>query len=393
MKILIVHQHFKTPEEGGAIRSFYLAEGLLKKGYQVTVLTAHNSKQKLSRNMNGIAVTYLPVNYDNNYGFTRRILAFLKFVFLAINQSGILRKHDLCYAISTPLTVGLIGLYFKKFHLKPFIFEVGDLWPDAPIEMSVIKNAILRWILFRVEKRIYINAAKIIALSPAISNRICEKAPVKEKVRIIPNMSDLDFFKNEDKKPGLIERYQVKGKFVITYLGAVGKANNLDYLIKLSRYCLNKYPALKFLIMGKGAGLGNIKEQSRELHNVSIIEFGSKEKVREVLNVTDAVYISYLKIPVLNTGSPNKFFDGLASGKIIILNFKGWIKDLIEEEECGFYYDPDNPEEFVSNISLYLNDCSLRNEAKRKSRQLAQERFSKEMLINRLDDTIKNLIE
>jgi hypothetical protein len=58
------------------------------------------------------------------------------------------------------------------------------------------------------------------------------------------------------------------------------------------------------------------------------------------MNITDASFIFYKPVPVLETGSPNKFFDGLAAGKLIIINFGGWIKTEIEENKCGVYVNP-----------------------------------------------------
>ena len=53
------------------------------------------------------------------------------------------------------------------------------------------------------------------------------------------------------------------------------------------------------------------------------------------MNVTDATFICYKPVPILETGSPNKYFDGLARGKLILVNFGGWIKEEIEAKRCG----------------------------------------------------------
>ena len=69
MKIVYVHQYFKTPQEGGAIRSYYLAKGLVDKGFDVEMVTSHNNKDYLETNIEGIVVHYLPVSYDNIWVF------------------------------------------------------------------------------------------------------------------------------------------------------------------------------------------------------------------------------------------------------------------------------------------------------------------------------------
>ena len=117
-----------------------------------------------------------------------------------------------------------------------------------------------------------------------------------------------------------------------------------------------------------------------ELRNFSFIPFQNREGVRELMNVTDAVFISYKPVPILETGSPNKYFDGLASGKLIIINFGGWIKDEIEAQKCGFYVDAANPNDFVGKIGPFVNSPERLIESQRASRTLAESKYSRKIL-------------
>ena len=107
----------------------------------------------------------------------------------------------------------------------------------------------------------------------------------------------------------------------------------------------------------------------------------------KILSYTDAVYVSFDKAPILSTGSPNKFFDGLAAGKLIIINFKGWIKTFIEENECGFSYDPANKDEFKTKLLPFLNNPELLNQAKNNSKSMSAE-FTPEKQLRNIDSII-----
>lgn len=80
MKIIYIHQYFLTEEEGGAIRSFYISQALKKRGHDVHIITAHNKPHQEKKTIEGTTVYYLPVSYDNSYGFFKRILAFFKLI-------------------------------------------------------------------------------------------------------------------------------------------------------------------------------------------------------------------------------------------------------------------------------------------------------------------------
>jgi glycosyltransferase involved in cell wall biosynthesis len=389
MKILYIHQYFKTPDEGGANRSYFMAQALKAKGHEVEILTAHNETKSLSKKVEGLMVHYLAVRYENQFGFIKRIKAFLFFINLC--KKFILRNHDYdkLIATSTPLTVGFIAIWAKKKFNIPYIFEVRDLWPEAPIQMGVIKNPLLKFWLEKQELKFYKNAERVIALSPGMRNHIEKRAP-EVKVELIPNVADCDFFELvEEKDEDLVLQYGVKNKFVVSYFGAVGPVNDLMSLIKCAE--LSSHLPIRFLIMGEGSSLPDVKDYvaKNQLKNIFFIPYGTKEDVRDVMNVTDACYVSFLHKPVLRTNSPNKFFDAIASGKLIITNIQGWIRGLVEKRHIGFFADSDFPAEFGEKIKPFIDSPELLNKYQKASRQTAEQFFSRTELSNHFVQAIE----
>ena len=385
MKILYIHQYFKTPREGGSIRSYYLASGLVENGYEVEMITAHNESTYKTEKVKGITVHYLPVRYDNHMRFYRRVISFLVFFLRAYRLAGKIRDVNLVYAMTTPLTVGLLALRLKKRFGWSYYFEVGDLWPEAPIQMGFIKNRILKWVLYDLEKKIYHHAEKIIALSPSIRNYIESVAPGK-KVYMIPNMADIGYF-----KPTQAEKRHL-GKFIISYFGAVGRANHLEYLLEVAKICQRQLAQVSFRIMGYGSELERLQKLSIQtgLDNVEFRSYGSKKQVKELLDDTDGVYVSFASNEVLNTGSPNKFFDGLAAGKFMIINFEGWLKELVETHECGIAYDPEYPEEFVAKLEPFLSDRQSLLTSQQNAREIAEVYYSRELQLKKMLKLLDN---
>ena len=331
--------------------------------------------------LEGIEIHYLPVAYDNKFGFWKRAISFLQYVWQSTRLAGRFKDVKICYAISVPLTVGLAASSIKLLYRIPFIFEVGDLWPDAPIQMGFVRSYFLKWLLYGLERFIYSDAQSIVALSDKIKSEIEKKAKHKI-VHVIPNMADTDFYQCESKHPVLEKKFNTEGKFVVSYIGAIGLANGLDYFMECARASQRAGLPVHFILCGEGAMVDSLKRiaQQYQLQNFSLIPFQNRDGVKEVMNVTDAAFICYKPLPILETGSPNKYFDALASGKLILVNFGGWIREEIEKERCGCYIDQRQPSEFVGTIQPFIDSRQLLTEFQQASRRLAEAKYTRRML-------------
>lgn len=381
MNVVILHQHFKCPQRGGAVRSYYLARALVEQGHSVRVVTAENADAYHSEELDGIDVHYLPVRYENRFGFIKRTHSFLNFIAGVIRRPKLFKDAHLIYTISVPLTVGIAALWLKKIYKLPYIFEVGDLWPEAPIQMGFIRNSMFKRILFWLEKRIYAEASSIVALSPSIRKNIEER--FKNKViHLIPNMADIDFFKPSVKHPDLEEKYKVKNTFVVSYIGAIGLANGLDYVLQCANVSQRSALPLKFMICGNGAMLSELKNAAKKMNlaNLLFIPFQNRDGVNEIMKISDAIFVCYKPVAILETGSPNKYFDGLSAGKLIVINFGGWIRKEIEENKCGIYVDPHDPDDFLKKIEPFILNRAQLEAFQQSSRRLAEKSYSRKIL-------------
>jgi len=358
---------------------------MVEAGHAVEIISAHNDGKYVKKEIEGLQIHYLPVRYHNSFGFFRRIYAFLLFAHKAYYQGRKCKDIDLAYITSTPLTVGLAALKLKQSNKIPYIFEVRDLWPEAPIQIGTIRSHFFKYITRKLEIVVYRNASKIVTLSPGINKYISKLVPAKP-VHFCSNISDCSFFELTDiKKTALLKRHEIGDSFVISYFGAIGKVNALEYFLDIAKASADADLKVKFFMIGKGAMSNLLREKAKnmDLKNMEFIPHMNKYDLKEYLTITDAAYISFANFPVMEHNSPNKFFDAIASGKLVITNTRGWIKDLIEENECGFYIDPEIPNQFVTNVKPFFNALHLKT-YQRNSRRLAENTFEKKRLMHDL---------
>ncbi|WP_026952559.1 glycosyltransferase family 4 protein [Algoriphagus mannitolivorans] len=390
MKVIYIHQYFRTPEQGGAVRSYHLAKGLVQQGIEVEMITAHNQPTYDQRWIEGIKVHYLPVPYDQKFGFLQRTWSFLEFVRKSKSLLKKLSRPDLLYITSTPLTTGWIGLWAKKKMALPYIFEVRDLWPEAPIQVGAIRNPFLIRYLKGLEQKIYREALSLVALSPGIGAHLTQVCP-KQEVALIPNFSDLTRFSPQEKDQALKNSLELTDGLTIAYTGAIGMVNALDELLELAKMARDRGKNWNFLIMGEGSHLELLEKRAKDLRldRLRFLPFSSKDQVNQVLSLADFSWISFAHYPVLKTNSPNKFFDALAAGKAILVNHKGWVYDLVKTHQLGLSFLPGKWEKAFAKLEQLESLPDEIRQMGKKSRKLAETYFSKELAISRLTEIIQ----
>jgi len=144
-------------------------------------------------------------------------------------------------------------------------------------------------------------------------------------------------------------------------------------------------------LAGEGARLSHVKAAAEKLQlsNITFTGLVNRDTVKKIMNITDVAMVCYKNVPILETGSPNKYFDALASGKLIVANFGGWIKEEIETHQCGFYADPKHPIDFVNKIMPFINNAQRLKAYQTNARKLAETNYARKNLLRLFLEVLK----
>ena len=398
MNILYLHQYFNTPKMPGSTRSYEFAKHLVGKGHNVYMITSNwqnKSKEKFSIE-DGINVFWAPIFYSNKMGFMSRIKSYLYFI-LYILKVGRDLNFDFIIASSTPLTIGIPALIYKKIRSVNFIFEVRDVWPQIPIDMGFLKSKFLIYLAKSLEKSIYKNSVKIIALSDGMKKEILKVIPNSNKVNVITNFSDIKSF-YLGKEHGLyFKKKKLKlGKSpLIVYAGSLGRINNVNYILDIAKESNEKSSEIKFLIAGDGFQKKLILSRAKDLgllnKNFFLFDYFSKKHLPVVLSSATIVSSFFIDLPSMRNNSANKFFDALAAGKPIMLNYGGWQSQLIKQTNAGFVIPNNDPKLAFSIIKEVVFNHQKITLMSKMSKKLS-ERFSLESCLNKFEKIINETI-
>jgi len=402
MRIVYIHQFFATRDSSlGLIRSYEFSRRMVEAGHEVVMITSGSrlperySERLFARgDVDGIDVRSVRVRYSNYMGYGRRIISFLAFTFGATWLALTAPRPDVVFATSTPLTAGVPGWIAATVRRAPFVFEVRDLWPEAAIQLGALKRqGVLARMAKTLERFLYRRSASVIALSPGMAEGVILEGIPAARVHMIPNSCDLDLFRPGPKDPEFVERYALGERFVVGYAGAIGPSNALEDSVPEAARLLKGRGRddIVFLVVGDGKCLPLIREiKERDgLDNLILAGSMPKRDIPRVTRTADALMALFADVPILYTNSPNKFFDGLATGRPMIVNSPGWTKQLLEEYGAGVYVPPGDGVSLAAEIERLADNPDETRRMGERARRLAEERFDRNDLAEQFVDVLE----
>ncbi|WP_100639358.1 glycosyltransferase family 4 protein [Marinobacter salexigens] len=399
MKIIYLHQYFNTPKMSGGTRSYEMARRMVAAGHEVHMVTSYRESEAPKKGWfqtdeAGIQVYWYPVPYSNHMGFFQRVKAFFAFA-LAARKKAVELDGDLIFATSTPLTIALPAVPASRKKKIPLIFEVRDLWPEMPVAVGALKNPLLRFVAHKLEHWAYHNSQAVIALSPGMKEGVVRTGFPADRVAVIPNSSDNTEFQFDAEAASRFRaaREWLGDKPLLVYTGTFGPTNGVGYMVPIAQELLASNSDIRILLVGDGAEKAKIKKQAKQAgvfgENFFIEEKLPKREIPALLSAATMASALFIDLPEMRPNSANKFFDALASGTPIMLNYGGWMHDLVIANGCGLSMWQQSPENVAAELDVKMHDSDWLEEAGRAARQLAEKSFDRDKLADQLMNVLQ----
>lgn len=387
----------------GGTRSYEMARRMVAAGHEVHMVTSTRESASeyngwFETEEAGIKVHWYPVPYSNHMSYFRRIGAFLSFA-KAARSKAVELEGDLVFATSTPLTIALPAVPAARKKKIPMVFEVRDLWPEMPIAMGALKNPLLRIAARWLERWAYRNSAAVVALSPGMKDGIVATGYPKNCVAVVPNSSDNSEFLHNvaDAQRFRSQRHWLGDKPLLVYTGTFGKVNGVDYMVDLAVALLKRTSDVQILLVGDGAERDRIKrlaEQAGVLGKNLFIENPlPKKDIPALLSAATMASALFIDLPEMRPNSANKFFDALASGTPVLLNYGGWMHDLVTNHGCGLPLWQNAIEDVAAEIDAKIHDQAWLEKAGKSARNLAETSFDRDFLASQLISVLQNAVD
>ena len=396
MKILFFTQYF-WPEN---FRINELVHFLSKK--QSLVLTSYPSypqKKKFDKNIylrkkffsKNCEIKRVPVYLRNNTNLSI-ILNYITFFFssFVIGFFKIFKKKfDVVFVFCpSPIINAIPAILFKKIFKKKIIIWVLDLWPDTVVDLKLVKNKFIVWVMRSLVIYIYNNSDLILAQSEAVRNSI--KKLTKNKCIYFPSWSEEI---NKDKKKA--KEIKKNNKIKILFAGNIGEAQSFETMVKCAK-SLKKINVIEWIVVGDGRWKKKLESliRSNNLENeFQLIDSVPLNKINQYFNWADALYLSLKDNKTFKKTIPGKLQTYMSSGKPIIASISGESKKIIIKAKCGFVSNAENHKLLKKNIIKFTKlNYNQRKKLGMNGKKFSNKFFSKQKIIKNLENEIKLML-
>ncbi|MEW6258732.1 MAG: glycosyltransferase family 4 protein [Thermodesulfobacteriota bacterium] len=353
MRILLIHQAFASGNEPGGTRHYELARHLQRAGHTFTIVTSDINYQTgqsvvTRRGLfscqildDGIQVLRVYTYSALHRSYVWRVFSFLSFMATSLWVGLRAGPVDLVMGTSPPIFQAISAWLVARLRGKPFLLEIRDLWPEFAIDVGILNNPTLIVLSRWLERFLYAHADHILVNSPAYRAYMLAREIPSEKVSLISNGVDPDIFDPQDDGAALRSAWRLTGRFLVTYAGALGLANDIPTILRAAAR-LRERPDIHFLLVGDGKERRTLEAQAQGLGLNNLTFTGSYPKMQmpAVLAASDACIAILKDIPMFRTTYPNKVFDYMAAGRPTVLAIDGVIRQVIEAAQGGIFVPP-----------------------------------------------------
>lgn len=234
---------------------------------------------------------------------------------------------------------------FTKIKVIPFLrttYNHKKYWPAR---------------LFEKNTKYFVN--NYLANSESVKNFYIKNIGVKkEKIAVIPNGIDVDFFDKVERNENLRESFGIKKEeTVIICVANLHINKGHKYLLEAFEKIYENNQKIKLLLIGEGDEKEGLLNQIKNYKSKKNILFlGKRKDVPYLLKISD-IFV----LPTLFEGMSNAIMEAMACGLPIIATDIQENRELIKDNESGKLIPAKNSIALAKNINQFINEADLNN--------------------------------
>lgn len=371
----------------------YYPEWLVRDGH--SAWRYHNDPPPVAQP--GLSVLRCPLWVPKTINGKTRILHLLSFAVSsgpALLWKALRHRPSVIMLVVPTLACAPGAILVGKLLRIPLWLHIQDFEVDAMHAMGLANTGSMgRKLSFTIESWLMRRFDRVSSISPNMVARLGTKGVDASKVLEFPNWVDVTAI--QPQSTGRLDnpvRRKLKladDDLVVLYAGNIGHKQGIEVVLDAARQ-LRAQPRLKFVMVGAGAALENLKSQARDLQNVQWLPLQPIELLNDLLNVAD-IHVLPQRADAADLVMPSKLTGMLASGRPVV-----GTADLGTQlggvlDECGVRVAPGDAQALAQALTRLADQPDERARLGAKGRRHALENLSHTAVLSAFEQQLAHL--
>ena len=286
------------------------------------------------------------------------------------------QEYDLIHACDFDTVLpALLVCWALQRHL---IYDIFDFYADHLRRTPVLFKHAIRtldlWVISKADAVILVDESRQIQIAGSHARKLLFIYNSPEDVSSHLNGKT----KGEEQPTGLR----------LAYIGLLQKERGLVEMLEI----LRRHPNWHLDMAGFGGDEVELRAEALKLSNVTWFGRVSYEQTLALSQAADVLFATYdPTIANHRYSSPNKVFEAMMLGKPIIVASDTNMDRIIQAEDCGLVVDYGDIQELDDALTALCDDPSLRAKLGRNARVAYENRYSWQIMSQRLSDLYKDV--
>ncbi|OFW54962.1 MAG: hypothetical protein A2V75_04595 [Actinobacteria bacterium RBG_16_70_17] len=377
-RVLIIVQNLPVPFDR---RVWLEATTLARAGYLVSVICPKMKGFVRSfETLEGVDIYRygMPLDPKGRIGFVaENLLALVRTFWLTLRVAWRGRGFDAIHACNPPETYWTIGLFWKLFGRKRFLFDHHDLSPELfSVKFGGSEHSLLRRLLLLLEKATFRVADVSIATNESHRRIAVERGGMEPgRVFVVRSGPHLGRFRVHPADPS----WKRGKEHLVAFLGEMGSQDGVDLLLQALAVLRDEMGREDFhcILVGGGTHHDALIAEAERLGVTGLCTFTGVVSDEDLCRILSSADIGVDPVP------RNDWSDRSTMNKIMEYMFFGLpivSFDLVEARvsggEAAMYVSGDCARDLATGIASLLDDPARREEMSRLGARRLQEELS-----------------
>jgi PEP-CTERM/exosortase A-associated glycosyltransferase len=281
------------------------------------------------------------------------------------------RDVRLIYAHS-PALCGLAALQAARERGLPFVYEIRAFWEDAAHQNGKGALSLRSRLTHKLETYVARNADAVAAIAKPMLLDLKERGIPANKLFHVPNGVDVERLVPVERDEQLAQDLALIDRPVFGFMGSLYRYEGVSWLIRAAGKLRSRGHKFSILVIGRGEDQPAVAEAIRDggaADYVRLIEHVPHEQIARYYSVVDIAVYPRRSMRLTELVTPLKPLEAMAFGKPVLASSVGGIRELVEDEETGLLFQPENTDDFCRQAERMILSPALRESLSARGRE------------------------